>query len=347
MVKKAVFAVIAVMIGTLLAFFAAELGLRLYLFGPKLHFQDNRVVDRGLFGADKKHMFFTGDSFTQGYPFPIDWSYPVILEKKMNDGNIKITNFALRSSGLYDQANIIDQVSALGPSFIVWGLSTNDVYIAAGERKDLGRLYSCSLMSFPDKMTRANYFAAVYALACDCLFRARMGLFCTIKEVLNTYSYLYVFVKEKIKHGAQFSVNEPAGIDTGLLERYSVNARPEGVFEPVFEAVLHVKNSLDSKNIKLILCFVPQETDLNQILFEKTIAAYNKNIDVYYRYNIRDSLREFCLKNGIAFIDPSGYLEERLKQGAPVFIKLDRHYTRAGNEDMAEFLSEALPSEIK
>ena len=347
-IKKIIFIIVSIAFGLLTAFLITELSYRFYLFGFALSFQDNRVIEKARFPESKKHVFFVGDSFTQGYPFPVDQSYPVILEKRLKSDKTKITNFALINSDLYDVVNIIRQVSELEPSLMVWGLSANDVYKSIEDKKDLDRLDDYDLREFPTKKTNriSHLRHALFDLPRDCLFRAKMSVFSTIKEILNTYSYVYIMLKRhlhekkilaflKAKHDAH---NELQEVYKARSRYYRKNVSSEELFEPVFETILYVKNFLFGKGIDLIIFFVPQEVNLNDKLFEKNIMQYDAKIDDYDRRKPATSIRGFCLRNNIAFIDPSDYMEGELKRSKQLFMKLDRHYNYLGNNVVAEFL---------
>ena len=348
-IKNLVFGLISVAIGILIALSLMEVAYRFYLFGPRLSFQDNRVIDKTHFPETLEHIFFVGDSFTQGYPFPIDHSYPVLLEEKLRNSDIKITNFALINSDIYDEVNIIKQISRLGPSLIIWGLTTNDICRPMSEKKDLNRLDEYNLKEFSSvKAKKISHIRhALYDLPRDCLFRAKMSLFSTVKEVLNTYSYIYILLKRhlgnkkpltflKVKHDLHYELEE---VHTGVARYYKKDLSPSEVFGATFEAILYAKSFLDGKNIALIIFYVPQEANLNQELFEKNITRYDTSLTSYDRRMPIKHIELFCRNNNITFIDPSRYMEGELNQGKELFMKLDRHYNHFGNNLVAQFLS--------
>lgn len=342
--KKIAFIFIAISAGIFISFLITELGIRLYLFGPKLGYECDRVIDIRGFPRDKKHIFFVGDSFTQGYPFPIDQSYPLILAGKIKNNKIRIANFALTASDLYDEVNIIKQVSELDPSLIVWGLSSNDICTAVNDSRVIGRLAEYNLKSFPTKKIAINHLKnALFDLPYDCIVNAKMNIFSTFKEVLSTYSYTYILIKSrfadakifdfiKIKSNSHYELKE---ISSDLLKYYKSNYYPGRVTE----AISYIKEYLSNKKIHFILLYVPQESDLNQKLFEANIRQFDKKTDDYNRENPRKQINEFCLKNNILFIDPSNYMEHELKNRT-LFLPFDRHYNYYGNSSLAKFLSE-------
>lgn len=347
-IKKMFFISASIAMGILMAFLVSELSYRFYLFGFKLHYQDNRVIDKSIFPKDKNHIFFVGDSFTAGYPFPIDQSYPVILDKKLKNNKVKITNFAFRSSTLYDQLNIIKQISDLSPMLIVWGTATNDICMLPNDKIDLRRLNDYQLRSFPTKKYQKSYFKNIlFELPYDCIFRCHMSIFATLKEILNNYSYVYILVRQNLGENKMLAFLKTKSdthsgleeIPINVSEYYRNDINPNQVFESALDTILYVKNLLESKKIDFVLFFVPQETDLNQELFIRNIRQFDSKVDNYDRKNPRKILKEFCSNNNITFIDPSDYIESELKQGRLLFMKIDRHYNHLGNKIMAEFLS--------
>jgi hypothetical protein len=238
--KEIFFVLISIAIGVLAALLITELGYRLFLFGFKLHYQDNRIIDKTFFAKDKKHIFFVGDSFTQGYPFPIDQSYPMVLDKKLKNNKIKITNFAMRGTNLIQQLCIIKQISELCPTLIVWGISTNDLCALENNKIDLRRFDNYQSMIFGTKpRPKINYFKNIlYELPKDCLFRCHMSIFSTVKEILNNYSYVYILAKQHLEEKnllgfLRVKYNERTelqGIAIDSLEFYKNGIDPNRVF---------------------------------------------------------------------------------------------------------------------
>jgi hypothetical protein len=342
-VKKFIFIPLSIVIGCLAAFLMIEFGYRFYLFGPRLYYQSRRYIDKSLFTKEKKHIFFVGDSFTAGFPYPVVMSYPIELERRLQDKDIKITNFGLMRTDLYEQIGIIKEISKLGPSLIVWGLATNDVCIAPEEIRPINTLGPQGF--FIEKYIPPDYFSSLrhtlFILPQDCLKR-KMNIFSTIKEVLLNYSYAYVFLNTRLRDSKALKFLRVKGrelyklneIKADIAGNYKIGFCPTHIFE----AISYVKDFLYKKNIDFILVYVPQESDLNERLFEKSIRQLNVNASDYNRFNPRRCIQDFCQKNDILFLDPSSIMEKALQRRELLFINLDGHYNYRGNEIMADFL---------
>lgn len=346
-IKKIFFILISVGMGIVATFLIAELSYRFYLFGSKLHFQDNSFKDKIVFDKhkEKKHIFFVGDSFTRGYPFSVDQSYPMLLEKRLNKNKIEIVNFARVGSDIFGQVNMIEKIVELQPDLIIWGLSTNDVVIPSPSYQVPPR--ESPPIQTLNEQPMVNYFSGVLNLSYDCLFRVKMGIFSTVKELLNTYSCFYEFLRQfrdikllrflKSKNDADRQLCEITNI---MSRYYRKDTKSEQALKPVTEAILHVKKLLDTKKISFILLYVPQESDVNERLFKLNIIQFDSNIDNYDSTIPRKFIRDFCLKSDIKYIDPSGYIGKELNRGKSLFMKYDRHYNYFGNNRLAEFLSQ-------
>ena len=337
----------AVAIGIILSFFIAEIVLRFYLFGFALHFQDNRVIDKKLFSDNKRKIFFVGASFTQGYPFPIHQSYPILLENKIGNQNIEITNFALRSTDMYGQINIIKQIMVLEPSVIVWGLATNDICVPRGQIQSLDKLKDYPSAPFPARRTSGWHYLKhiFFTLPHDCLFRAKMTFASTVKEVLVNSSYLYNFIRARVAdynclQALRSRCNIANVADNSILGMLGYYKKNGYDFKHVFKALKYTKYLLRGKNIYLIVIFIPQEVDLNEKLFEDYLARLNAVPTEYDRTRPARSIGRFCSDNNISYINPADAMAAAVESGKKLFMKFDRHYNREGNAFIAEFLGE-------
>ena len=238
----------------------AELSYRFYLFGPSLHYQGSNFIDEGsLIQDDKEKVFFVGDSFTKGFPYPISLSYPNMFEEYLGNDNIKITNFAVEGTTLHEQVNIIRQISVYKPTFIIWGLSNNDI-CAKNDAILLDKLDDYELTQYPIGKKKINQIKRVFIdLPYDCMFRCKMGLLSTIKEVLYNYSFIYGFLKERLKGNQLLSFLEArddrmqAELTEATLvileEFYKKNAASDTAFQSVFDAILYARNMLDREEL--------------------------------------------------------------------------------------------------
>lgn len=342
--KKIVFILISVSLGILIVFLIIELIFRFYLFGFNLRYKGDTAVSTDILTSDKKQIFFVGDSFTRGYPYPVDQSYPLILEKKLNNRKIKINNFAFPAYDLYEQVNVIKKITEIfKPSLIVWGLSANDISTPGGEIESLDKLDTYKLRSFSFAENKINILKhALIDLPYDCIFNAKMSIFSTIKEILNNYSYAYMIVKSRLENNRLFRPLkakpnkhiELEGVSSYLLKYYKNGVYPNHVID----AISYVKGYLAKFKIGFILLYVPMEADLNEEIFDANIKQFDTNMVNYNRKNPRVNIKSFCLRNNILFIDPSEYMEKELSK-ENLFLIFDRHYNRDGNIHFADFLS--------
>ena len=334
--------------GILIAALAIEAGCRFYLFGFKLHYEDINIMDKTIFSKDKKYIFFVGDSFTKGYPFPTDQSYPMLLDGLIKNNKIKIVNFAKTGSNLYYQIDIIRQISALEPSLIVWGISTNDVCIPEKSKMDIH--------SLPDHIVdidseKPRFYSilkrAIFVLPYSCLIGAKMSIFSTIKEILANYSCAYIFLRSRLSNNRFFKFikteynirYELREISSAQIEYY----KKDGI-NPyhVCDGASYIKDFLDNKKIGFVLLYVPQESDLNQQLFKNNIIQWDSNVSEYDRSRPKNFIKNFCFKNKIIFLDPFDAMEEEIRHDKTLFMQFDRHYNHFGNMFMAKFLHRVL-----
>jgi len=344
--KKFILVSAAVIVGVISGFLISEIILRFYLFGFTLHFRDNRVIDKRLFLNNKNKIFFVGDSFTQGYPFPVHQSYPILLEDKIGNRNIKITNFALRSTDMYDQINVIKQIITLEPSIIVWGLSANDIYIPKGQIQRLDKLDDRKSALFPIKKESAWHSVRrmFILLPYDCFVRAKMSFFSTVKEILVNYSCLYNFVRSRIVdckglEGLRSRGNLTANQDILVAGTLAYYRKDKHDFRHIFKALKHTKYLLRRKNTELIVLFIPEEPDVNEKLFENNLIQANAALDGYDRTMPGRLIGRFCADSHIFYINPADAMARAVESGKRLFMKFDRHYNYEGNAFLAGFLA--------
>ena len=343
-IKNSLFAGISICIGIIASLLMAELGFRFYLFGPSLAYRDVRSLEKTPFSKENYNICFVGDSYTAGYPFPMDMSYPVLLKEGYIDpSKAAIMNFAIAGTTIYDQLGIIKEIVDLGPSLVVWGLSNNDICVDGKKIIDKQKLEIVKYDPFYKKSNQSNFFHSVYVLAHDCLVNRKMSGFSVIKEVLGNYSQLYSFLRPRMSEIPAlkiFKAKDDKHLELNEIKPYALGYYDGGVdLEHVDDVLALVHDLLSNKGIELAVVFVPQESDINAVLFDDNIRRYHDKVDLYDRFMPRRRLENFCLKKGIRFIDPSVKMEEKLITGSSLFMKFDRHYNHIGNAYMAEILS--------
>ena len=346
-VTRIVFRLTAVCLGLAMAFLIAEVSYRFYLFGWRLSYAQTQFVDPSAFEADKPLVAFLGDSFTRGYPFPIDQSYPLLLAGSLADDRIRVGNFGRTGSSLRDVILTARQVAALDPDLVVWGLSTNDA-IASAEALRESRYWNEATgepQPLGDPPRSAWYYLvhALWILPYDSLVNAKMSLFSTVKEVLQTYSYVYVVVKSALdEHRLLGGFRAPMDEfpERREMVEESLHAYRRGnTPASASEAIGTIHEGLHAQGIAFIVLYLPQESELNASMFRGNLESLGVAPDDYDRSNPRVQLRRFCESRGIPFIDPSEAMEQEVRQGRRLFLTFDRHYNRTGNAWLADFLS--------
>ncbi|MBF0361116.1 MAG: SGNH/GDSL hydrolase family protein [Oligoflexia bacterium] len=117
------------------SFFIAEIGVRFYLFGPKLYYEGTNkyAFDNS---SDKKQVVFFGSSLTSGYPFPEYISYPSLIKKKYFP-SIEVVNLAKIFTGMQDQVNLIRNQPLLPKHLVVWNIATASNMFFIGDNNEL------------------------------------------------------------------------------------------------------------------------------------------------------------------------------------------------------------------
>lgn len=345
--KNIIFISIAICIGLISAFLVAELTYRFYLFGFRFSYSDNRQLDKKVFDRMEKQIFFVGDSFTRGYPFSLSLSYPMLLEKKLKDRNIKISNFSRVGANMNDQICMIKELSWLAPGLVVWGISANDVADPSVSPNFIPEEASCGSEHYSGEVTVKHPFIRFWEFTYDCIFVVKMGLFSTIKELLNAYSYIYQFLRSyrdipalRVFKSSKDSNRELCDVSANMIKFYMTDGSAELYLNPFLKTIIYIRDFLNTKNIGFVLLYVPQESDINRKLFRMNVLQFDPDSGKYDYGYPRKIIKEFCLKNKISFIDPCGYMSDRLLAGKSLFMKFDRHYNHAGSDLMAEFLKQ-------
>lgn len=319
-----------------------ELAYRLYHFGPSLQYPNRRAIDPSLFPQDRKHLFFVGDGFSSGYPAPIDLSYSILFEQKLKDPSIQVTNFSRRGSSTLDQMRIIYQIAELKPDLLVWGLSSNDLYLDwDGTEEALAPKDSAEKM-FPGTVSEIHPIRSIFLeLPYECLFVARMDLLSTVKEILQDHSYLYIQCKLRFReHPWLLRLTKEADPRWKAMKAENVSYyTAQANLSNLLQAISHIQRMLTERGIGFVLLYVPEEYDVDPKVFQENLQQLAPHTAGYNRLWPRQTIRQFCAIQGIQFLDPSDELERELAHGQKLFISSDGHYNYAGNARMAEFLA--------
>jgi len=97
-------------------------------------------------------------------------------------------------------------------------------------------------------------------------------------------------------------------------------------------------------NIRLYILYTPIREEIEKEYFERILDTYKLNKDDYDRDRLYDTIKSFCVKNGINFIDVKSVL--KANEGKKFYYERDQHWNYPGNGIVAQSIYGAIIKDL-
>jgi lysophospholipase L1-like esterase len=164
-----------------------------------------------------------------------------------------------------------------------------------------------------------------------------------VNDLLETRSHLFVLFKTKSR--VQLArLGLTAYTFPNVFDRKEENS-------PMWEITSHIcekiENEFGAYGTPVFFVFLPPVYQVQQDMYEEYIRSFSiaaESVDLELPNKILK--REFE-KRGLAFADPLESMREKARKGIKMYGLIDRHFSKAGHEAVAEFIQPMVESYIR
>jgi lysophospholipase L1-like esterase len=265
-----------------------------------------------------------GDSQTYGTGVENDETFCAALESL--DPSLQVINAGVGGYASDQELLMLrDWIEPLDPDVVILAYFWNDLFEVTGSDYTRAELSEGRVRFVPPEPATIEHPSFAGALAEHEKLRSRYGW-------LRRESYLYRFVSDRYKV-LNYAIRDWLGDDRAPFE-VPFRLEPDQVAAAwaLSEALLREAADLSHRHgADFVLMVIP-----DQVQVEPDVVVYGVP---GWLLGTQDRVRSFAEREGIPFIDPTAAMHEiRLRDGVPLYHRLDRHLNRVGHRHVAELL---------
>jgi hypothetical protein len=334
----------------------------------KIHYKINSKGIRGpeysYEKADNEYrILFLGDSYAEGYVVEFDDLFSEVMTRKLNSMRKGVHFQAINSgtSGWSTDQELLffqNEGKKYGPDLTILMFYQNDLAYN-NQPKDFGMSYKPLFKEMNGELVLTNVPVPKpdKVIITDQLADDEMSLFKRLKLWLHKRSYLYAFVKERIRNtyflnslAIRLGLKEIPVKEDELLPRefnvwkkeYNKSVRESWY---ITEAMLvKLQEDADLIGSRLLVVIVPHEASVYPEIWGKIKNNYGYSDEDWDIDQISIELEAICKKNGIDFLDPTEIIRARAKElrrdKRRLYDPLNEHWNQEGNKFIGELLAD-------
>lgn len=280
-----------------------------------------------------QRILILGDSFTWGFGVNDDEIYTEILESMLDSTeviNFGVTGFNIAQEFLYLKKEGIKYE----PDIVIVGLALNDFF-----DKDL-----------LDSLRNAHFHRNINKTATAISEKSNLigTQLSNIKVYFTNNSFLYNFIIERIntnkklvkllvKFGLKDDLQGLVDLDRNLMPALNYySPKLTRSFKKNKKTLLEIRNFLNKKGVRFIICIIPAIETINKKAFKHSIAYTKfeeKDFNLEKPYII---LKNFCESNHIEFINPYITFKKKQAESNNLYLKNDMHFSKFGHKLLAQ-----------
>jgi hypothetical protein len=330
-----------------------------------------QINSRGIRGPEYSYekagnefrILLLGDSYSEGYVVEFERLFSEVMKSKLNDNGEDIY-FQTINSGTSgwstDQELIFFQNEGIKykPDLTILLFFQNDLSYN-NQPKDFGMSYKPLFIEENGKLVLTNVPVPEpdRIVHTDQLETGEEPLFKKLKLWLHKKSYLYSFIKERIKNtyflnnlAIQLGLKEiPKSEDELLPREFNVWQKTynDSVRESwhITEAMLvQLKKEAAMINSELLIFFVPHEAAVYPDMWETIKKNYGFTDEHWDVDQVSLELGAVCRSSDIDFLDPTELFRAKAKElqkdNERLYDPINEHWNNAGNEFVGKLLAD-------
>lgn len=338
----------------------------------KIRYQIN---SRGIRGPEYSYekvgnefrILLLGDSYTEGYVVEFNNLFSEVMTRKLNNNgkNIYFQTINSGTSGWSTDQELLffqNEGKKYKPDLTILLFYQNDLSYN-NQPKDFGMSYKPLFIEKSGELVLTNVPVPKpdKIVNNDQLETGEKSIFKELKLWLHKKSYLYGFIKERIKKtyflnnlAIRLHLKEmPKSEDELLPREYNVWKRTYN--EPVRESwhiteamLVQLKKDTALIGSELLVFYVPHEASVYQEMWETIKNNYGFTDEHWSIDQVSLELGEVCRRNGIDFFDPTELFrakaEELQKDKIRLYDPINEHWNIEGNKFVGELLADYVGS---
>ena len=308
-----------------------------------------------------------GDSFAEGYTVEFEELFSEILKRRLNQGNAKIEVINLGVGGYSTDQELLQyrqEAKLYEPDLTLLMFHDNDVWYNAMDRYGpWGRGYKPVFRLKDGELILSNVPVPLPESTPTALVKPRgIVTFTTnnIKQTISDYSYLYRWLREKVKNsnrlyslaiaigvadksGINLSGKRPVPAEFDVYRRaYSPEAQAAW---KVTEALLKkLKEDADLVGSKLLVFHVPMRATIYIQEWARMQEVYEMDDNAWSIEQVNLELSKVLGRQGIEFLNPLDAMRQgadaMANEGKRLYYKQDGHWNVDGHYYAGELLAE-------
>lgn len=168
------------------------------------------------------------------------------------------------------------------------------------------------------------------------------AFFYPVNDRLETRSHLFVLFKTKAR-GQLATLGLTAYAFPNIFDKNKANSPMWGVTSHICEKIQRV---FAAYNTPMFFVFLPPVYQVQKDIYEEYVRSFNIAADSVDLDLPNEVLKREFEKRGLVFSDPLESMREKARKGIKMYGLIDRHFSQAGHQAVAEFIQPLVESYI-